>query len=109
MTRKQVVCLLLVLIALPACAPVLTPEGARVKAISKELSEGCERLGVVEVAAPWKALPGGPDGPAPIIRARNKVATLGGDAMVIYFHERPVKQGRGFQYLTRAEALNCRL
>jgi len=33
----------------------------------------------------------------------------GGDAMIIYVHDRPIKIGRGFRYLTRAEALNCGL
>ena len=44
MTHIQLAGVFIGLFALQACAPVLTPEGARVQTISKEFGEGCEKL-----------------------------------------------------------------
>ena len=107
MTKIQQAAALLVLIASQACAPapVLTPEGAQVRTISKEFGEGCEKLGRVEGIA---------HGMTSFDLARNKAAALGGDSMVIQVKNRPMygKWGptyreRGMRYVTRAEALNC--
>ena len=107
MTNIQLAAVLLGMFALQACAPVLTPEGARVRTISKEFGEGCERLGVVEGVASWAARQGETDGMTSINLARNKAAALGGDSIVIHVNDRPTCGGRGMCYVTRAEALIC--
>ena len=114
MTKIQQAAALLGLFALQACAPVLTPEGARVRTVSKEFGEGCEKLGRVEGVAPWEAPHGEPDGLTSINLARNKAAALGGDSIVIQVKDQrippgPVWDGRGMgeRYVTRAEALRC--
>ncbi len=114
MTKIQQAAALMGLFALQACAPVLTPEGARVRIISKEFGEGCEKLGRVVGVAPWEARHGEPDGLTSMNLARNKAAALGGDSIVIQVKDRrtprgPVGDGRGVRtrYVTRAEALIC--
>ncbi len=109
MTKIQLAAVLLGLFALQACAsaPVLTPEGARVRTISKEFGEGCEKLGRVEGVAPWAARHGESDGMTSMNLARNKAAALGGDSIVIQVKDRSMKRGRGFRYVARAEALKC--
>ena len=114
MTRIQLAAVLLGLFALQACAPTLTPEGAQVRAVSKEFGRGCEKLGRVVGVAPWEARRGEPDGLTSINVARNKAAALGGDSIVIQVKDRrmprgPVGDGRGVRvrYVTRAEALKC--
>ena len=100
---------LILCLALLGCAPALTPEGARVRPVSEEFAVGCERLGRVEGVGPWAAVHGEPDGPTSINRARNKVARLGGDAMIVQVRDRAVDVGFGKQWITRAIALKCGL
>ena len=107
MTNIQLAAVLLGLFALQACAPTLTPEGARVRTVSKEFGAGCEKLGRVEGVAPWAARHGEPDGMTSINLARNNAAALGGDSMVIRVKDRSMSFGRGMRYVTRAEALKC--
>ena len=107
MTNIQLAAMLFGMFALQACAPVLTPEGARVRTISKEIGADCEKLGRVEGAAPWAAQHGEPDGLTSINVARNKAAALGGDFIAIRVQDRPMKRGRGMRYVTQAEALKC--
>ena len=107
MTKLQLAGVFIGLFALQACAPVLTPEGARVRTVSKEFGAGCERLGRVEGVAPWAARHGEPDGMTSINLARNNAAALGGDSIVIRVNDRSMSFGRGMRYVTRAEALNC--
>ena len=107
MTKILLAGVLFGLMALQGCAPVLTPEGARVRTVSKELGEGCERLGRVEGVAPWQARHGEPDGWTSINWARNRAAVLGADSMVIRVNDRSMSYGRGMRYVTRAEALKC--
>ena len=107
MTHIQLAGVIIGLFALQACAPVLTPEGARVRTVSKEFGAGCETLGRVEGVAPWAALHGEPDGLTSINLARNNAAALGGDSMVIRVNDRSMSFGRGMRYVTRAEALKC--
>ncbi len=99
MTKIQLAAVLLGMFALQACAPVLTPEGARVRTVSKEFGAGCERLGRVEVVVD--------NGRTSIDRARNQAAALGGNSIVIQVENRPMPRGRGISYVTRAEALKC--
>ena len=107
MTKIHLAAVLLGLIALQACAsvPVLTPEGAQVRTISKEVGEGCEKLGRVEGVAHH--------GMTSFDLARNKAAALGGDSILIQVKNRPLYglwgpyHERGMRYVTRAEALNC--
>ena len=96
-------------LALLGCAPALTPEGARVRPVSEEFAVGCERLGRVEGVGPWAAVHSEPDGPTSINRARNEVARLGGDAMIVQVRDRAVDVGFGKQWITRAMALKCGL
>ncbi len=113
MTKIQHAAVLLGLFALQACAtaPVLTPEGARVRTVSKEVGGGCEKLGRVEGVA---------HGMTSIDLARNKAAALGGDSIVIQVKNRPMYRPAIFtgffqrhsrrgelHYVTRAEALRC--
>ncbi len=107
MTKLQLAGVFIGLFALQACAPVLTPEGARVRTVSKEFGAGCETLGRVEGVAPWAALHGEPDGLTSINLALNNAAALGGDSMVIRVNDRSMSFGRGMRYVTRAEALKC--
>ena len=107
MTKIQLAAVLLGLFALQACGPVLTPEGARVRTVSQEFGEGCEKLGRVEGVGPWAAWHSEPDGMTSINFARNKAAAIGGDSIVIQVKDRPMKRGRGMRYVTRAEALRC--
>ncbi len=96
-------------LALLGCAPALTAEGARVRQVSEEFAVGCERLGRVEGIGPWAAVHSEPDGPTSINRARNEVARLGGDAMIVQVRDRAVDVGFGKQWITRAMALKCGL
>ena len=108
MTKIQQAAALLGLFALQACAsaPVLTPEGARVRTVSNEFGEGCEKLGKVEGVAYRRTS---------FDLARNKVAALGGDSIVIQVKNRPMYlpffylgRVRGeLRYVTRAEAVRC--
>ena len=108
MTNIQLAAVLLGLFALQACAtaPVLTPEGARVRTVSKELGGGCEKLGRVKGFAYTRPS---------FDLARNKVAALGGDSIVIQVKNRPMYlpffylgRVRGeLRYVTRAEAVRC--
>ena len=102
-------CAIAVCLALLGCGPTLTPEGALVMPVSEDFAVGCERLGRVEGTGIWAAVHGEPDGPTSINSARNKVALLGGDAMIVKVRDRAVDVGFGKQWVTRAIALKCDL
>ena len=101
--------LYIALLALQACSPALTTEGVRVQAVSKEFAERCEHLGMVEGVSPIRARPKDTTGHTSVNRARNRVAALGGDAMVVRIEDRLMTYGRAFRYVTRVEALQCGL
>ena len=95
------------LLALHACFPALTPEGARIQAVSREYAEGCERLGKVVAISPNRQQAEKSTGHNSLNIARNKVAALGGDAMIIHVRDRVVTHGRGLGYESRVEAVRC--
>ena len=108
MTKFQLSALLLGLFALQACGPFLTPEGARIRTITKELGEGCEKLGRVEGWSPWQARYREPDGLTSINEVRNRAAALGGDSIVIQAKEHGTVPWIGYyRYVTRAQVLKC--
>ena len=93
---------------LAACAPTLTPEGAAVRLISGAEGERCEALGQVKGLSATRAAHMGPEAASGINVARNRVAELGGDAMVVLEQDKRVFYGRGAPwYSTVAEAHRC--
>ncbi len=97
------------LISLSACVAALTLEGAQVRLVSEEMAVECQFLGRVEGSGALRARGLDSEGRNSFNSARNRVATLGGNAMVIQVRDRLTHQGRGPHYVTRVDALKCRM
>ena len=93
------------LISLSGCAAGLTPEGAQVQVVSKETAVECQSLGRVEGSGSWKAKSVDSEAANSINSVKNRVAALGGNAMVIQVRDRLTPQ---MHYVTRVDALKCR-
>ena len=96
---------IITLISLSACAAALTPEGAQVQVVSKEMAVECQSLGRVEGSGSCKAQGVDSEAANSINSVKNRVATLGGNAMVIQVRDRLTPQ---MHYVTRVDALKSR-
>ena len=96
------------LFSLSACVAALTPEGAQVRVVSKEMAVVCQSLGRVEGSGALRARGLDSKERNSFNSVRNRVAALGGNAMVIQVRDRLTHQGRGPSYVTRVDALKCR-